>query len=365
MIVAIIHSFRLCHQVSLVVYSLGIICFPPSDLIAVAVCDPNLLNLMLAYSASHRARYLEHPEPANRIAHWVSDVFPGLRLALEGPHENITDGHLATAIMLLSLKIISPSTFEVPIPWQNHLKLARDLFLARGGETLAASSRVGAFLSRWIGYIDTLGVLSSRHCDPPIFHNYDMDNSCIVDCFTGYTPRTGLFLTRLGNLTYRCDNERFDDTGQFRDNGNWKPSSDVVSAALDLLSEFGTLDESARAAPGHHRDSEVQEFLSSDLAFRCAGLVNLHRRVLGHSSESLEMLEVLDQLIRALSRIPLGSPCEVQVLFPIFTAGCETRDPQLRAEIMSRISALERTGMKQVSIYCLLLQIFFSLVWLG
>ena len=92
----------------------------------VAITDPNLLNLMLAYSASHRARFLRHPEPSNRIAHWVRDVFPTLRHALNDPGENVTDSHLATAIMLVSLKIVSPSTFEVPIPWHTHLKLARD-----------------------------------------------------------------------------------------------------------------------------------------------------------------------------------------------------------------------------------------------
>ena len=88
-----------------------------------AIGDSNLLNLLLAYSASHRARYLGHPEPANRIAHWVSKVFPTLRMALESSSEDITDSHLATAIMLLSLKIVSPRTFEVPITWKSHLKL--------------------------------------------------------------------------------------------------------------------------------------------------------------------------------------------------------------------------------------------------
>lgn len=124
---------------------------------------------MLAYSASHRARYLNHPEPANRIAHWVSNVFPTLRIALEDPDQNITDNHLAAAIMLLSLKIISPSTFEVPIPWQSHLKLARDLYLARGVQMAYPGNRVGSFLSRWLEYIDVMGSLSCQDIEPPLF----------------------------------------------------------------------------------------------------------------------------------------------------------------------------------------------------
>lgn len=309
---------------------------------------------MLAYSASHRARYLEQPEPANRIAHWVSDVFPTLRLALEGPHENITDSHLATAIMLLSLKIISPSTFEVPIPWQSHLKLARDLFLARGSDQMYRSgNRVGAFLARWIGYLDILGVLSSRHSEPPFpntsyncFSIGRPDEYC-VDCFSGFTPRTGLFLLRLGQLTHRCDNERFDETGSFQD--DWAPSLDVISEARELLDGFGDLDESAHVAEAHCPDSEAEAMITMNRAFRCAGFLHLHRRVLGYSFQSPAVLEMLGELVSTLSRIRPGSTAEVGLLFPLFTAGCETLDPHLRAEVMSRISTLERMGMKQVS----------------
>jgi len=38
-----------------------------------AVHDDNLMNLLLAYSASHRARHLGQPEPATRIALWVQE----------------------------------------------------------------------------------------------------------------------------------------------------------------------------------------------------------------------------------------------------------------------------------------------------
>jgi len=38
-----------------------------------AVRDDNLMNLLLAYSASHRARHLGQPEPATRIALWVQE----------------------------------------------------------------------------------------------------------------------------------------------------------------------------------------------------------------------------------------------------------------------------------------------------
>ncbi|PYH99907.1 C6 zinc finger domain protein [Aspergillus ellipticus CBS 707.79] len=326
-----------------------------SVLPTMAIGDSNLLNLMLAYSASHRARYLGHPEPATRIAHWVSNVFPALRLALEDPHEKVTDNHLATAIMLLSLKIISPSTFEVPIPWQSHLKLARDLFLARKEQIARPANRVGAFLTRWLGYIDLMGALSCRQSGPPLLAYDSVLSACsatgshdefCIDCFTGFTPRTGLFLTRLGRLVYQCDNERFDETGAFI--SDWEPSPDAIFEAETLMADLNTLEEHAHADTAHFQDWGALDFLAIDRAFRYAGLLHLHRRVLNASPYSEDVRSASDELFKAMVDVRRGASAEVGALFPLFTAGCETRDSQQRAEIQERFEILERTGMKQM-----------------
>ena len=43
-----------------------------------AIKNDNLLRLLLAYAACHRARLLRHAEPINRIATLVTPVFPSL-----------------------------------------------------------------------------------------------------------------------------------------------------------------------------------------------------------------------------------------------------------------------------------------------
>ena len=323
----------------------------------VAVSDPNLLNLMLAYSASHRARYLEHPQPANRIAHWVSNVFPTLRLALEGPHENITDSHLATAMLLLSLKIISPSTFEVPITWQSHLKLARDLFLARREQLSQPGNRVGAFFARWLGYLDIFGTLSCRHNEPPLLlYNPVLSTCCAeeyddlsVDCFSGYTPRTNALLTRLGRLVHQCDNERFDELGNFLP--DWRPTTDMVIESETLIRELEDLNGRSYAEGSHFQESPL-DMVAIDKVFRYAGILHLHRRVLCTPPASSPVQNALNELITAFAQIRHGAPPEVPpevgALFPLFTAGCEARDPQQRIDIMERFNLLEHTGLKQI-----------------
>ncbi|KAI9931431.1 hypothetical protein MW887_010006 [Aspergillus wentii] len=326
-----------------------------SVLPSMAIMDSNLLNLTLAYSASHRARYLDHPEPSNRIAHWVSNVFPTLRLALDDPHENVTDTHLATAIMLLSLKIISPSTFEVPIPWQSHLKLARDLFNAHGEQMAYPGNRIGAFFARWLGYIDIMGALSCRLNEPPLLTYHSVLTTCCpeggnddfcIDCFTGFTPRTGVFLSRLGKLVHQCDNQRFDDMGTFR--SDWRPPDEVVLEAESLITDVEYVHMRAHASGKHYQNLGSTDIVAIDQAFRFAGILHLHRRVLGTSPYSSPVKEALDQLTEALRRIKTNTPAEVGVLFPLFTAGCETQDPQQKKEILERFRSLEKTGMKQI-----------------
>ncbi|EED18715.1 C6 finger domain protein, putative [Talaromyces stipitatus ATCC 10500] len=332
---------------------------------AMAINDPNLLNLMLAYSASHRARFLRHPEPSNRIAHWVKDVFPTLRHALNEPEEKVTDSHLATAIMLLSLKIVSPSTFEVPITWQTHLKLARDLFVARGFQHRPPpNNKVAFFLVQWFRYLDILGSLSCRHSGAPLSHtNYPListedenlddrygergggDENYRVDCFFGCTPRTGAHLARLAQLTHRCDNERFDEVSNFRT--DWTPSDDVIQAGQSLLEEMHHTRQRGHVPGTHHTELEDNEMMAIDLAFHWSAVLHTHRRVLGNTSYSTEIAEAVDNLCDAISRIRSGSSTECSVLFPLFTAGCESRDPQQRLDIMTRVMNFETEGLKQ------------------
>ncbi|CAI7651229.1 unnamed protein product [Penicillium glandicola] len=326
-----------------------------SVLPSMAIGDSNLLNLLLAYSASHRARYLGHPEPANRIAHWVSQVFPTLRMALESSSEDITDSHLATAIMLLSLKIVSPGTFEVPITWKSHLKLARDLFLARSESMAQPGNRIGAFFARWLGYLDTMGSLSCREAGPPLMIYHSILTACSapdghdefgVDCFTGFTPRTGVFLIRLARLVQECDNQRFDEMGNFRH--DWHASAEMVLEAQSVLGDIDGISERAHINPEHNQGIESSDMMAIEEAFRFAGLLHLHRRVLGSSPDSFPVKEVLRKLIDALGRMRPGAATEVCSLFPLFTAGCESRDSVQKAKLLDRFFVLESSGMKQI-----------------
>lgn len=296
--------------------------------------------MLLAYSASHRARLLAHPEPYGRIALWTRHVFTNLRESLAYPKAQISDAALAAAIMLASLKITSPTTFETFIPWQSHLKFARELFISRSQTRGGSACKIDHFLGQWLAYLDIFGGLSSRDTEPPLFGgNYWLSDAqkldeYEIDCFTGFTHRGRMTYVRLVELIHESDVAA-------------SHQESLLRRAEQLLGEMQSMGSpEGKQRRRHHTNDEA--LAAMDEAYRLAGIVNLYRRVLGRSAADVEVKETVDALIDALDKLPRGGPQEVCALFPLFTAGCETTDRAKREEIRLRVKEFEGVGLKQV-----------------
>jgi hypothetical protein len=329
----------------------------------VAVRDENIMYLLLAFSASHRARLLNHPEPVNRIAHWVQDVFPRLRESLTNSSQ-ISNSTLAPAIMMASLEIIAPNTFEVPISWQNHLTMARQMIIARGGpKSMDRHDRVAYFLARWFAYLDVLGSLSGNKNDQPLGSKYwssenaSADEECQIDCLTGFTNCCVGVLARIAELAKQCEPERIDENGHIRE--GWKPGKDIVLEAEKIRED---LERGIRNPPVSngcsHRSSDgpgneaaawdTTEIYATNEMFHWAGLIHLYRRVLGKTSLDPEVQNAVSEIVNLLYKVRRGSTAEACLLFPMFAAGCDARDIGQREKIMERLRCVEGFGMTQV-----------------
>ncbi|KAF2159037.1 hypothetical protein M409DRAFT_71286 [Zasmidium cellare ATCC 36951] len=348
-----------------------------------AVRNQHLLHLLLAFSASHRARLLDHAEPANRIAGWMSDVLPALRQALGEPSSpgstDPTDpsslAPLATAIMLASLEIVSPHTFSVRIPWQQHLQVARQMIVAKGGLHHLAQKSDGArdkaifFLSRWFAYLDVLGSLSNRY-EQPLFGAYledggglwlvNRDNEEIyqIDCFFGFSGRCIALLAQVAELAAQCDNQRIDPvTNQVK--MGWRPPEYFRQQAEELKKRLNAsantvyrgcmhTDPNDPQATGSRAGKEAEEIYATNEAYHWAGLIHLSRRVLALSSTSPEVQDSVNKVISSLQKVRRGSTAESCLLFPMFTAGCEAQREDQRQLFMDRLKAVEGWGMSHV-----------------
>ncbi|KAK5082703.1 hypothetical protein LTR05_006583 [Lithohypha guttulata] len=356
-----------------------------------AVESANLLNLMLTYSACHRARLLGHKEPVNRIAHWVRDVFPSLRQTLdETQNTEISNANLATAIMLASLEIISPSSFGIAIPWQAHLGLARGIIRARGGpHSISRKDPVMFFLSRWLAYLDVLGSLSSRNTEEPLYEaNFwqssyentsakelsltddddgDDDDDYTIDCLLGFTTRCITILAQVASLARQVAPYRMRGHIGIVDE-SWTPSPDIIKKADRLKADLERARNHEQRQCHHHSPvllkatltyapppthdlnaKEADEALATNDAFHWAGKVHLLRRVYNLPRSHPEVVEAVRQIMNKMYALRQLGSAEACSLFPIFTAGVETEDKLHRAEILSRLKGAEGLGMCQVN----------------
>lgn len=342
-----------------------------------AISDSNILKLMLAFSASHRARLLNHPEPKTRIASYVADVFPRLRAALDQSPTHVTNATLAPALMLASLEIVSPNTFDVRIGWQNHLRMARQMILTRltnDPQSLQPENdEVAYFLCRWFGYLDVLGSLSGNKNDIPLASFYWCASDAFkegdyqIDCLTGLTNRCIGLLARIAELAKQCEQLRIDENGDIRE--GWQPDPDVVAQAVQIRaqleegihnpSSFHGCPHLSESRPAHSHSpnphaanrasiSDAEELLSTNEMFHYGGLIHLHRRVFGKASSDPEVQHAVRQIMRLLDDIAPGSTAEACVLFPIFAAGCDALDEGAREKIMGRLRGVEGFGIAQI-----------------
>jgi len=350
----------------------------------VAVRDDNLLHLLLTFSASHRARLLNHPEPANRIATWVRDLFPRLRRALYDSTGPVSNSSLATAIMLASLEIISPNTFEVPISWQDHLAMARQMVISRGGpKSIHRKDKVGYFLSTWFAYLDVLGSLSGSKADKPLASSYWASSSSSssssspgtdtptqhlqddfqIDCLLGFTSHCIAILARIAELAKECEPSRLDPlTGTVRT--HWQPPPSVIDRAMLIRADLQRSRDCVYKAcdhrspsPQHHASSagasgesawDSLEIYATNEAFHWAGLIHLYRRCLNLPSHSPEVQTCVREIVGALYKVRRGSTAEACLLFPMFAAGCEMENERDRERLRARLRGVEGFGMMQV-----------------
>jgi hypothetical protein len=170
-----------------------------------AMNNPHLLSLVLAYAATNRAKCLNQPEPVEMISRLLKRTFEGLTRSLENEKESKSDTTLATAVMLCSYAVTTSAAED---SWKTHLHGAREIVLARGianslsGGILSASqsshmdpyspiigpqplrvinenvlsNEVVSFLIRVFAYLDVIGALSSSNASSVLTNNEQAHN---------------------------------------------------------------------------------------------------------------------------------------------------------------------------------------------
>jgi Fungal specific transcription factor domain len=327
----------------------------------VAIEDEDLMNLLLAYSACHRAMLLEHEPPANRIARWVENVFPKLFNALSNP-ESLSLNIVATSVIFASLEIISPTALEVPTTWRQYLSSTRGMLESRAKyQPQRYYDDRNFFICRWFGYLDIIGSLSGPRSNAPTsFDIYWVEDPNempgVIDCFFGCTMQCMRMLGQVASLVKEAQDYRLDNKSN-RVRYAWSPSADTKARAETLLSQLmESVSQQVYTCPhdvlspgsAESRSHDLRELETTNILYHWAGIIQLRRRVLNYAQDSFEMKDAVNTVLTNLDKVRAGSPAEACLLFPIFTAGCEALDGEQRARFKSRIADIEGFGLKQV-----------------
>ncbi|GKT55190.1 C6 zinc finger domain containing protein [Colletotrichum tofieldiae] len=269
--------------------------------------------------------------------------------------------------MLASLEIISPTAFGYDIPWQRHLSLARDLMWRRLADLRRTEhgleeDRVCAFLWSWFAYLDVLGCLSGGTPDEnsPRFWllDYTMhdagDDRYEIDCIMGFTASCARILAQIAELARRCDEQRL--TSSNPSPPAWTPGPAFIQRAKQVEQKL-LYSMTQPSLPCKHIQSveaeDRQEMVLMNEAFHWAGLIHLHRRVLGKPSGHADVQGPVQSIIACLESIRPSGSAETGFLFPMFTAGCNALDEDQRSKILERFRSVESNGMTQARVLAL------------
>lgn len=435
---------------------------------SMALSTPHLLDLILAYSATHRARFLSQETPVHIISRLLGRVFDGLTRSLENGREAQSDATLTTAIMLSSYEIL---TGAADASWKKHLHGARDIVMARGlaqpfmggqdshsvhdmisalspgfdeSKVLgpkslsiartgnASETDVSYFLVRWFAYIDVIAGLSSPKASALMTANENMaqlwalhdwslarlKEKGIEEILGSHLPGTwsldslpvkidfllGMDLDMLpvfSKVTHLARQRRL-----LRAQENMSDtflalphSSSSISAATrefqalssealelaDLIISFCDAYEMRRREYVNNAVADVVaknlrgsvSSLSSDeeisipptleqlpvqvqtysqlcvlnTTFCYSALIQLYRRVLDLPTRHSLVQGVVQRMTELFDlHIPLGSPVESCMSFPIFATACEVIDPVERKKFWVRMKRMERFGVGHVGL---------------
>ena len=222
-------------------------------------------------------------------------------------------------------------------------------------KTASRGDKVASFLWSWFSYLDLIGSLSGGKSSAVwvLDDDFEDENDYAIDCILGFTSKCNRLLAKIAELARVCDVERA--TKDEADLSEWKPSEDTSVRAEKLVVDL-TESLSRPARPCTHLQSSGEaayhwdslEMSATNEAFHYAGLVHLHRRILGKNSHHSDVQSAVSEIFGALYKVRKGSSAEACLLFPMFTAGCDCYDDKQRAIILERITSIERTGMTQI-----------------
>lgn len=319
-------------------------------MISSAMETPHLLYALLASSSSHHSRLVQDsgPRPKMICLKYTNLAIAGLREALCDP-EQVTKPETVTTAMALCTNDVCNGNMKI---WRTHLRgVLRILMAVLEHQRVSLKVMNDPFIQclvKWFKTMDILAALSGVHGE--CIHNpgngplnllSDYTTSH-VDEISGYSVELIPILAEVSNLASQI---RLCELGKTAGNESI-PSPETMIQAEELESKlFQLLNRPVCNAILSRGGSFALELQSTHLAFVHSALLHLHRRVQLHSKSHIKVRTDVRNILDALSVIEPHSSMNILVLWPIFSAGCETEESEERNMILARMGNMQKLGM--------------------
>ncbi|KAI5245079.1 hypothetical protein E4T42_06867 [Aureobasidium subglaciale] len=327
------------------------------EVLSVAAQTPHLLSAALALSCDQvrRLRGNYSVDLQNRTAFFLRKALTGLRKAMNDPAEAPNFSTICTVLFLCTNEVMAGNT----VAMRTHLHGAENLLsLALGKSRREAVTNLDdkkLFLIRWFAVVDIFASIMSldkTSSSDGQFWSVGAPNGGsspqYIDEFVGFSLELMPVLARIGRMA-RLQRRR-KVLGSSLDSGYAEMADDLDMLLADniLLTEqqLSLLFTRASSPSLSHTQDPVlmEEAVYVHQIFVHAALLHLYRRVQELPELDPKPAIALASMLDLLGRLRPESPANVLILWPLFTAGCEAEDPDLRDYIEACMNRIRNYG---------------------
>jgi hypothetical protein len=329
-----------------------------------AMGTPPLLYALLASFGSHHARRMtsSSSESEKTTLIFTNQAISGLRAALaqDDASKTLKADTLMTAMALCTNDVCN-GNLDV---FRMHMKAIRQMLLSFT-RSLPANSKslnedlLNVYLIKWFAALDVSASLSLFNWNmrydqedegdgggtANYWRNHKIFNPSedVVDDICGYSLNLVPIFSEIGSLA-RAQYESLSNDQTYIDR---EPEASITSKACSLELHLQSL-PSPKISTGIWTEQQrqlVEELRDTHPAFVYTALLHLHRRVQLLPKSHPKVRNDVTNILRVVKNVRPFSSANVLLIWPLFSAGCETDSTPERAVIDERMSIMQSLGM--------------------
>jgi hypothetical protein len=328
--------------------------FLKSRLIQLALETPSLLDAILASASSHHARLIDDRSARTTSATLRFTNQSVRALICRMRRDRVICGiELPLTALVLCTTDACTGNAESTRAHLNGIKVLLDLQPRSECRKIAFADPFYLFVLKWFTSLAIFSGLEKFNLIDEIYGPVGIMSDPFygyVDEFTGFSLELIPLLVQIDLLARSRLNEACSASPQVqyrsgigRPEGFGDDKQHVQSLESRLLALVRRSTPLSLAV--HHEAEVLSEMEKTHALFVHATRIHLFRRVLGLARTDGKIVQIVAKCMELLEAIKPASTANMLILWPTFTVGCETIDPQYQDYVLTRLQSMKKHGM--------------------